>query len=256
MERGKEQAFIFKGGRYSSSRITARRFLLKCSLVWLPPPPLLFLATSRVCIPVAFWFRQRVWATGGQRACICVPTTQSICTHSCLCMLTQKRDRTSIKFSVFTHAAKLQTIFHLQNTQWHHQMSHPFHLLLLLSVAAASALPNGFSNAGTRFLSRLDRHFPLCLEMRIRPWVVRCDGVVERFRIQSRSIFPELVWKGQMWDLYMYFSTCGQTKWAKSNWNTIILLCSGLCICSFWGAFSHWAYTTLWVRMGYCNGLF
>lgn len=106
---------------------------------------------------------------GGQRACICVPTTQSICTHSCLCMLTQKRDCTSIKFSVFTHAAKLQTIFHLQNTQWHHQMSHPFHLLLLLSVTAASALPNGFSNAGTRFLSRLDRHFPLCLEMRIRP---------------------------------------------------------------------------------------
>lgn len=44
----------------------------------------------------------------------------------------------SINFSVLIHAFKEETIFYLQNTQWHHQISHPFHLLLLLSVTPAS----------------------------------------------------------------------------------------------------------------------
>lgn len=57
---------------------------------------------------------------------------------SCLSMPTKKHGCVLTNFSVFTHVAKLETIFHLQNTQQHHQMSHPFHLLSLLTVTPAS----------------------------------------------------------------------------------------------------------------------
>lgn len=56
--------------------------------------------------------------------------------HSCLRMPTKKHGHVPINFSVFTHVTKLETIFHLQNTQ--HQMSHSFYLVPLLSVTPAS----------------------------------------------------------------------------------------------------------------------
>lgn len=50
----------------------------------------------------------------------------------------------------------------------------------VLCYSCFHALPNGFSNAGTRFLSGLDRHFLLCEEMEIRhsDFLVMCCGKI------------------------------------------------------------------------------
>lgn len=110
-------------------------------------PPLHFSSCLRavICLPSCSILVSTpgILSYEGQHACVrvCACTriyNKSICVHSRLCMPTQKHDRVSINFSVFTHVAELETIFHLQNTQQHYRMSHPFHLLPLLSVTPAS----------------------------------------------------------------------------------------------------------------------
>lgn len=127
------------------SRRTICRFLLKCSPVWLPLlPSYTFLPAYKqwfVCIPVAFW----VLTPGGlshrgQCACISVSTTKSICIHSYLMLVHAHTDAWPSVYKLFSFysCGRVETIFHLQNTRWHHQMSHPFHLLPLPSVTPAS----------------------------------------------------------------------------------------------------------------------
>lgn len=100
-----------------------------------------------------------------------------------------------------------------------------------LGYSSFHALPNGFSNAGTWFLSRLDRHFPLCSEMEIRHWVVFWWCAVERFCIQSRNIFPELVRRGQMW-CFVHIFTSSQTTVVKATLKYVVLTWGVfVCVC-------------------------
>lgn len=146
-----------------------------------------------------------------------ISTTKSICVHSYPHMPTQKHDRVSINLSVFTHVAKLETIFHLQNTRQHQRMSHPFHLLPLLSVTPASTpCLMDFQMQVHDFFQDLTGIF-LCVQRwgSGTEWFAG-DGVVERFCIQSRNIFPELVWKRPNVRLHAHFYIWSN-KGNKSN---------------------------------------
>lgn len=132
----------FREDGNSSTRTTAYCFL-KCSLVWLPLLPSSSSLSAYkqwfVCLPVAFWFQHQ--EPEPQRAMcmhLCMCLSMSIPKSVCRWIPTQKHDRVSISFSVFTHVTEFETVFHLQNTLQHHRMSHPFHLLPLLSVTPAS----------------------------------------------------------------------------------------------------------------------
>lgn len=84
-----------------------------------------------------------------------------------------------------------------------------------LSYRSLRALPNGFSNAGRWFLSRLDGHFPLCSEMEIRHewffWRSR-----EILHTEYKHFPPDLVSKGQMRRFMHIFISC-QTKGRKGG---------------------------------------
>lgn len=125
-----------------------------------------------VCLSVAFWFSTAGTSEAQKRKCARAQPER-------VRMPAQRRDRVSINFfSVFPPVCELETIFHLPKKKKKNYTAASSNESPLSSASTAlgysgfHALPNGFSNAGTRFLSRLDRHFPLCLEMGIRPWVV------------------------------------------------------------------------------------
>lgn len=161
----------------SSTRTTAYCFL-KCSLVWLPLLPSSSSLSAYkqwfVCLPVAFWFQhQGAWATEGN-VHASVHVYVNVYTQECMPMNTYTE--------AWPCLHKL-FCFHPFDRVWNHippskYTAAPLNESPLSSASTAlgnssfHALPNGFSNAGTRFLSRLDRHFPLCLEMGIRHWVV------------------------------------------------------------------------------------
>lgn len=94
-------------------------------------------------------------------------------------MPTQKHDRMSPNMSVFTRLAILEPISHLEK-----HMAAPLIQSPLSSASTAlcystfHTLPNGFSNVGTHFLSRLDRYSLLCEEMEIKnsDFPVMCYG--------------------------------------------------------------------------------
>ncbi len=136
------------------------------------PPPLLFLPTSNdLC---AF---QDVWATEGN-------VHASVYAHVHIC--NREHMRALIPVHAYTEAWPcVRKLFgfhpcgrvrdHIPSSKHTAAPSNESPLSsasTALGYSSFHALPNGFSNAGTRFLSRLDRHFPLCLEMGIRHWVV------------------------------------------------------------------------------------
>ena len=143
----KGQALIsnFTEDEDNSTRTTALQIsaTMFCLITPTCPPTVLFLVYRQwfACILSAFWFyHQGVWASegNGYASVYLQPKAYALIHVWCLCMLTQRRDHVSINFSVLIHASKEETIFYLQNTQWHQQITHPFHLLPLVSVTPAS----------------------------------------------------------------------------------------------------------------------
>lgn len=84
-------------------------------------------------------------------------------------MPTAKHDRVSRNMSVFNCSAILEPISHLEK-----HMAVPLIQSPLSSASTAlcystfHTVPNGFSNVGTQFLSRLDRYSLLCVDMEIK----------------------------------------------------------------------------------------
>lgn len=185
---------------------TAYRFFLKCSLVW--PPDLPHFSS---CL---------------QTVMICVPSC------SFLVLNTRKpvpNRAMGMHMMIFITKSMPALMPAHANTEAWLCAYKPCSFHPCVSYSNFHALPNGFSNAGTWFLSRLDRHFPSCLE--IRHWVVFWWCAVERFCIQSRNIFPELVWKGQMW-CFVHIFTSSQTtvvkailKYVVLTWGVFVCVC-------------------------------
>lgn len=113
----------------------------------------------------------------GQCACISVSTTESICIHSYLMLVHAHTEAWPCVHKLFSFYSCGQDRDRIPSSKYTVPPSNESPLSsasTALSYSSFHALPNGFSNAGTWFLSRLDKHFPLCLGMRIKPWVVRC----------------------------------------------------------------------------------
>ncbi len=170
-----------------------------------------------VCLPVAFGFNTR--KLDSQRAmCMHLCMHMSISITDALVPVHAYTEAWPCVYKLFCFHPCGRIRHHIPSSKHTAALSNesPLSSASALGYSSFHALPNGFSNAGTRFLSRLDRHFPLCLEMGIRHWVVRWWWCCWKILHTEQKHFPWTCMKRPNVRLHAHFHIC-PNKCNKSN---------------------------------------
>lgn len=149
------------------------------------PPALPSTSCLVICVPscsILVWTSQRVMCMN-----LCMHMS-IMTTYACLWMPTQKRVQKLFCFHPCDRGDRIPSAKHTAAPPSDSPLSSAS---TALRYSSFHAFPNGFSNAGTRFLSRLDRHFPLCLEMGIRHSVVRSKDSAYRVETFPQNLFEK-----------------------------------------------------------------